>query len=101
MRIRNERTKVGKGNRKLVRGLFRSRGIEFPFHRKLDHNRYSFKIFPIHENNANALAKREALFEKMSRIASDVSGVEVVRTNRDCSYPRGKQYGVAVRFQDA
>lgn len=95
-------------NRQRVRNLFRLHGIEFPYHRAIANGRYSFKIDPIHELNKDAEAKRDAILRKMYDIALSLSFAEsfdlqldIVPTNRDCSYPRGKQYGVAVRFKDA
>jgi hypothetical protein len=98
------RTKVGKGNRKLVRELFRDHGITFPYHRDCVDNRYSFKILPYHSNGLKARQNRDKMLAKMCRIATNLpksTQVEVVPTNRACSYPRGPQFGVAVRFKDA
>lgn len=103
-----DRSKVGRGNRKLVRELFRAHGIEFPYGRDCANNRYSFKIDPIHSNNKNAEASRDAILRKVYDIALSLSmkdafalGLEIEPTNNMCGYPYGRQHGIAVRFIDA
>ncbi len=99
-----DRSKVGRGNRKHVRNLFRAHGIEFPYGRDCVNGRYSFKVVPIHSWNKDAVKQRDLLLRKMYQIAlSDHSGpdLEIVATDNMCGYPRGIQHGVAVRFHDA
>jgi hypothetical protein len=94
-------------NRQRVRSLFRMHGIEFPYHRACANGRYSFKIEPIHELNKNAEKQRDAILRKMYDIALSLPFAEsfdldlqIVPTNRECSYPKGTQHGIAVRFKD-
>lgn len=103
--MRYARNKVGKGNRKVVRNLLRQFGIELPFGRDCVNNRYSLKIYPIHSAHPNAEKSRDALVRKINNILAFGStlingSVEVIKTNRECSYPRGTQFGIALRFED-
>lgn len=103
----SDRSKVGRGNRKIIRDLFRSRGIEFPYGRDCVNNRYSFKIDPIHSHNKDAEATRDNILRKMYDVALSLPmaesfrlGLDIQPTNNQCGYPRGVQHGVAVRFND-
>lgn len=100
-----DRSKVGKGNRKLVREHFRKNGIELPFGRKCLNNRYSFKasdgiVLFVDDIKARRETCRRLLNAVMKAAVTCPVPVNIVQTVRPNSYCQVDQYNVAIRFED-
>jgi hypothetical protein len=103
----SDRSKVGKGNRKLVREHFRNNGVEFEFGRDCVNGRYSFKPGPGFVQHTlpgsyDAMASAKRQNASLSRVAETCPvPVEVVLTKRTNGYCNRPQFNNAVRFVDA
>ncbi len=93
----SDRSKVGRGNRKIVRDWFRQFNIELPFGRDCVNGRYSFKASEGSRSSQNI----SGLYNHI-RYAAALCPVplEIVQTERPNSYTRAPQYNVAIRFED-
>lgn len=94
----SNRSKVGQGNRKIVRQHFRENGIELPYGRDCVNNRYSFKASDgyLSENGAFAGLMEDVLDAACTCPVS----VTLHRTLRRNTYTRMPQHNIAVRFED-
>lgn len=102
----SNRSKVGKGNRKIVRDHFRANGVEFEFGRDCINNRYSFK--PDTGFNAGfqrpiVVAEYEAFEQKLKldEIARTCPvPVEVSVSRSTGGWTNAPQFNTPVRFLD-
>lgn len=91
----SNRSKVGQGNRKLVRQHFRENGIELPFGRDCVDNRYSFKVSDGFEVLTNEFAD-----DVLDVACTCPVPVTLHLTTRPNTTTRQPQFNVAVRFED-